>query len=93
MNKTELIAAVAAKAQVSQNQAHAILSATLDTIVASVASGDKVVLIGFGSFESRERQAREARNPQTGKPMTIPATKVPVFSAGKVFKEKVKPTA
>lgn len=91
MNKTELIAAIATKTQVSQNQANAIVTAILDVIVASVAAGDKVTLIGFGSFERKERAAREARNPQTGKLITIPATKVPVFSAGKVFKEKVKP--
>ncbi len=93
MNKTELIAAVAAKAHVSQKQADAILSTTIDTIVESVVSGDKVVLIGFGSFESRERSARSGRNPKTGDQITIPATKVPVFSAGKVFKDKVKTTA
>ncbi|WP_250126273.1 HU family DNA-binding protein [Chroococcidiopsis sp. CCMEE 29] len=93
MNKTELIAAVAAKAQVNQNQANAILSATLDTIVESVAAGEKVVLIGFGSFEAKQRQAREARNPRTGETMTVAATQVPTFSAGKVFKQKVKPTA
>jgi DNA-binding protein HU-beta len=54
-----------------------------------VAAGDKVTLVGFGSFEARERQAREGRNPKTGEAMTIPATKVPAFSAGKLFKDKV----
>jgi DNA-binding protein HU-beta len=57
----------------------------------AVSSGDKVTLVGFGTFEARDRQAREGRNPQTGDKMTIPATRVPAFSAGKVFKEKVAP--
>jgi DNA-binding protein HU-beta len=55
----------------------------------AVSTGDKVTLVGFGTFEPRERQAREGRNPATGKPIQIPATKVPAFSAGKLFKEKV----
>jgi len=93
MNKTELIAAIAEKVQVSQKQTDAILSAAVDTIVEVVSSGDKVVLVGFGSFEVKERQAREGRNPQTGDKIIIPATKVPGFSAGKVFKDKVKPSA
>ena len=93
MNKTELIAAISEKVQVSQKQADAILSATVDTIVEAVASGDKVTLVGFGSFESRARQEREGRNPKTGEKMIIPATKVPGFSAGKTFKAKVKPSS
>jgi len=93
MNKAELIDAIREQTQASQKQIDAILSATLDTIVEAVSSGDKVALVGFGSFEVKERQAREGRNPQTGDKMTIPATKVPVFSAGKVFKDKVKPSA
>ncbi len=92
MNKTELIAAIAEKVQVSQKQTDAILSATVDTIVEAVASGDKVVLVGFGSFELKERQEREGRNPRTGEKMLISATKVPGFSASKVFKDKVKPS-
>ena len=93
MNKTELIATIAEKSQVSQKQADAILRATVDTIVEAVASGDKVVLVGFGSFELKERQEREGRNPKTGEKMIIPATKIPGFSAGKAFKDKVKPSA
>lgn len=89
MNKGELIDAIASKADVSKKDADAALTATLEAIVEAVASGDKVTLVGFGSFEPRDRQAREGRNPQTGKTMTIPATKVPAFSPGKVFKEKV----
>jgi len=93
MNKAELIAAISEKVQVSQKQIDAIWDATVDTIVEAVSSGDKVVLVGFGSFEIKERQSREGRHPKTGKKMLIPATKVPGFSAGKVFKDKVKPIA
>ena len=93
MNKAELIAAISERVQVNQKQVDAILSATVDSIVEAVSSGDKVTLIGFGSFESRERKEREGRNPKTGANMIIPATKVPVFSAGKLFKEQVKPSA
>jgi DNA-binding protein HU-beta len=89
MNKGELVDAVAEKANVTKKQAEAALTAVLDVIQATVAAGDKVTLVGFGSFEARERQAREGRNPKTGEAMTIPATKVPAFSAGKLFKDKV----
>jgi len=93
MNKGELIDAVAGKASVTKKQADAVLSAAIDTIVEVVSKGDKVTLVGFGSFEPRERKAREGRNPKTGHKMDIPATKVPAFSAGKLFKEKVAPPA
>ncbi len=89
MNKGELVDAIAEKANVTKKDADAILNATLDIIVESVASGDKVSLVGFGSFEKRDRAAREGRNPKTGETMTIAATTVPAFSAGKAFKEKV----
>lgn len=89
MNKGELVDAISDKAGVTKKQADAILTAALEAIQDAVASGDKVTLVGFGTFEARKRQAREGRNPQTGKTMTIPATTVPVFSAGKLFKEKV----
>ncbi|MCG9890643.1 MAG: HU family DNA-binding protein [Thermosynechococcaceae cyanobacterium MS004] len=89
MNKGEFVDAVAEKANVTKKDADAILSATLDIIVESVASGDKVSLVGFGSFEKRDRAAREGRNPKTGESMTIAATTVPAFSAGKSFKEAV----
>ncbi len=89
MNKGELIDKVAEAANVSKKQADAIVSATLDAIIDAVASGDKVTLVGFGSFEPRERKAREGRNPKTGEKMQIPASKVPAFSAGKLFKEQV----
>lgn len=91
MNKAELIDAIAQKAHVTKKDADAVLSTALDVITQAVSTGDKVTLVGFGTFESRERQAREGRNPSTGKPIQIPATKVPAFSAGKLFKEKVAP--
>ncbi len=90
MNKGELVDKVAEKAQVTKKQADSILSAALESIVEAVSGGDKVTLVGFGSFESRNRKAREGRNPKTGAKMAIPATKVPAFSAGKLFKDKVK---
>lgn len=89
MNKGELVDAIAEKADVTKKDADAILTAVLDTILETVASGDKVTVVGFGSFEVRERQAREGRNPSTGQPIKIPATKVPAFSAGKQFKDAV----
>lgn len=91
MNKGELVDAVAAKAAVTKKQADAVISATVEAIMEAVSEGEKVTLVGFGSFESRERKEREGRNPKTGDKMVIPATKVPAFSAGKLFKEKVAP--
>lgn len=91
MNKSELVDAIAAKTTVTKKNADAVLTAVLDTIVEAVSGGDRVTLVGFGTFEARDRQAREGRNPQTGDKMTIPATRVPAFSAGKLFKEKVAP--
>lgn len=89
MNKGELIDQIAERANVTKKDADAILTAMLDVILDSVAAGEKVTLVGFGTFEARDRQAREGRNPSTGKPIKIPATRVPAFSAGKVFREKV----
>ncbi|MEH1945301.1 MAG: HU family DNA-binding protein [Nostoc sp.] len=91
MNKGELVDAVAAKTNITKKQADEVISAFLSVVTEAVANGDKVTLIGFGSFERRERSEREGRNPKTNEPMTIPATKVPAFSAGKQFKEKVAP--
>jgi DNA-binding protein HU-beta len=91
MNKGELIDAIAPVANVTKKEADAILAALVDTIMAEVSQGKKVSLVGFGSFERRERQAREGRNPKTGEKMLIPATHVPAFSPGKLFKEKVAP--
>lgn len=89
MNKGELVDAIAEKAQTTKKEADAVLTATIDTIMEAVANGDKVTLVGFGSFEPRKRSAREGRNPQTGKSIQIPETIVPAFSAGKLFKEKI----
>jgi DNA-binding protein HU-beta len=95
MNKGELVDAIAEQANVGKKEADTILSAAIDTIVEAVAAGDKVTLVGFGSFEKRDRKEREGRNPKTGESMTIAATTVPAFSAGKAFKETVaaKPKA
>jgi DNA-binding protein HU-beta len=89
MNRGELVDAIAAKAEVTKKDADTLIGAVLDTIMEAVAAGDKVTLVGFGSFEARERAAREGRNPQTGKALQIPATTVPAFSAGKQFKDLV----
>jgi DNA-binding protein HU-beta len=89
MNKGELIDAVAAKAEVSKKDADTIVTAAVEAIMEAVASGDKVSLVGFGSFEPRDRKAREGRNPQTGEALKIAATTVPGFSAGKGFKQLV----
>lgn len=91
MNKGELVDAIATKASITKKEADAVLGALMDTIMDAVSSGSKVTLVGFGTFEARERQAREGRNPRTGKTLTIPAKKVPAFSAGKLFKDKVSP--
>ncbi|UBF30754.1 HU family DNA-binding protein (plasmid) [Kovacikia minuta CCNUW1] len=93
MNKGELIDAIAAKADCTKKDADTVLTALLDTILDTVAEGEKVTLVGFGTFEVRDRSAREGRNPSTGATIQIPATKVPAFSAGKLFKEKVAPPA
>lgn len=90
MNKGELVDAISSKANVTKKQAEDILTATTDTIVEAVAGGDKITLVGFGSFEPRDRAARDGRNPKTGEVLKIKATRVPAFSAGKVFKERVK---
>ncbi|MEG3907326.1 HU family DNA-binding protein [Microcoleus sp. w2-18bC1] len=89
MNKGELIDAIAEKASVTKKQADAVFTAALEAIMEAVSGGDKVTLVGFGSFESRERKEREGRNPKTGDKMNIPATVVPAFSAGKQFKDAV----
>jgi DNA-binding protein HU-beta len=89
MNKGELVDKIAEKANVTKKDADSILTAMLEVILDTVAGGDKVTLVGFGTFEARDRQAREGRNPSTGEPIKIPATKVPAFSAGKQFKDKV----
>ena len=90
MNKEELISEISKKAKVSKKDAAAVLAATIDTIQTSVKKGNKVTLVGFGTFEARKRAARTGRNPQTGATLKIAAKKVPAFSAGKKFKELVK---
>jgi DNA-binding protein HU-beta len=91
MNKGDLVAAIAAKTNITKKEADAVLSATLETIVEAVASGDKLTLVGFGTFEKRDRAARAVLNPKTGEKISIAATCVPGFSAGKPFKEAVAP--
>ena len=89
MNKTELIAEVAKKAGLSKKDAEKAINATLDTVTEVLASGDKVQLVGFGGFEIKHREARMGRNPKTKESIEIPATKVPVFKAGKALKDRV----
>lgn len=89
MNKGELIDAIAERTKAKKNQIELILNGTLDAIMDAVVDGDKVTLVGFGSFEARTRKEREGHNPQTGDRMVIPPTTVPCFSAGKLFKDKV----
>ncbi|ANN35608.1 DNA-binding protein [[Bacillus thuringiensis] serovar konkukian] len=90
MNKTELIKQVAQEANLTQKDASASVQAVLDQITQALAKGDSVQLIGFGTFEVRERSARTGRNPQTGEEMLIPGGKTPAFKAGKSLKEAVK---
>ena len=87
MNREELISEISKKTKVSKKDAGLILSATIETIEKSVKKGDKVTLVGFGTFASKHRAARNGRNPQTGKAIKIAAKNVPSFSAGKGFKE------
>ncbi|NEO84009.1 MAG: HU family DNA-binding protein [Spirulina sp. SIO3F2] len=91
MNKGELVDKVANATGITKKDVDKVITSTIEAIMDAVADKDKVTLVGFGSFEPRERKAREGRNPKTGEPMTIPATVVPAFSAGKLFKEKVAP--
>ena len=89
MTKVELIAAVATNAGLTKKDAEKAVSATLDVITDALKNGEKVSLVGFGTFEVRERKERQGRNPQTREPMTIPASKLPAFSAGKALKDAV----
>lgn len=89
MNKAELINAVAASAEVSKKDTEAVITAMLDTITEALKEGDKVQLVGFGSFEVKKRAARLGRNPQTKEEIKIPASKMPVFKAGKLLKDTV----
>ena len=89
MNKTELIAAVAEKAEISKKDAEKAVKAFTDVVSEELVNGGKVQLVGFGTFEVSERPAREGRNPRTGETMTIAATKTPKFKVGKALKDMV----
>lgn len=89
MNKEELVSEIAKKSKVTQKEAGEVLAALIETVQKTVSKGKKVTLVGFGTFEPRKRAARNGRNPQTGKAIKIPAKTVPVFMAGKKFKEVV----
>ena len=89
MNKTEFIAAVAEKAEISKKDSEKALKAFVDVVAEQLKAGDKVQLGGFGTFEVSERAAREGRNPQTGETMTIAACKAPKFKAGKALKDAI----
>ena len=89
MNKAELINVVSAAAEVSKKDAETVITATLDAITDALKEGEKVQLVGFGSFEVKKRAARVGRNPKTKEPIEIPASTVPVFKAGKVLKDIV----
>ncbi len=89
MNKTDLVAAVAAKAELSKKDAEAAVAAVVASITDALADGDKVSLVGFGTFEVRTRAARKGQNPRTGEKITIAAAKAPAFKAGKALKDAV----
>ena len=89
MNKTELIAATAEKANLSKKDTEAAINAVIEVITESLKKGDKVQLVGFGSFETRQRAARVGRNPKTKETIKIPASKVPAFKAGKALKDSI----
>ena len=89
MNKTELVAAIAERTELSKKDSEKVLKAFVDVVTEELTKGEKVQLVGFGTFEVSERAAREGRNPQTGKTMTIAASKAPKFKAGKALKDAV----
>ena len=89
MNKTELIAAIAEKAEISKKDSEKALKAFVDVVTEQLKNDDKVQLVGFGTFEVSKRAAREGRNPQTGETMTIAASKTPKFKAGKALKDAI----
>ncbi|MED4268616.1 HU family DNA-binding protein [Priestia megaterium] len=90
MKKAEFVEAVGSKSELTKQEAKKAVDALFETISTTLAKGEKVQLVGFGTFEVRERAERTGRNPQTGEEMTIPATKVPGFKVGKELKEAVK---
>lgn len=89
MNKTELVAQIAGKTGLSKKDAEKALAALVESVTETVKKGDKVQLVGFGSFELKCREARMGRNPKTKESIEIPASRVPVFKAGKAFKSAV----
>lgn len=89
MNKSELIAAVAEKSKLSKKDAEKALNAFVESVEEALVKGDKVQLVGFGTFEVKPRAERKGRNPQTKEPMMIPASKAPVFKVGKALKDAV----
>ncbi len=90
MNKTELIAAVAERAELTKKDAEKAVAAFTDIVAEELKKGEKVQIVGFGTFEVSERAAREGRNPQTGETMKIAASKAPKFKAGKALKDSVQ---
>jgi DNA-binding protein HU-beta len=90
MNKTELVSSVAAQAELTKDEAKKVVDALFETITATLAKDEKIQLVGFGTFEVRDRAAHTGRNPQTGEEIQIAASKVPAFKAGKELKEAVK---
>ncbi|MED4256771.1 HU family DNA-binding protein [Priestia megaterium] len=90
MNKAELIDAVATKSELTKQDSRKAVDALFETISNTLAKEEKIQLIGFGTFEVRERSERTGRNPQTGEEMTIPASKIPAFKPGKELKEAIK---
>jgi len=90
VSKKDLVATVSETTELTKKDAEGAVNAFLDAVKAALVSGEKVTITGFGTFEVRERSARSGRNPQTGEPMNIPASKAPAFKAGKELKEAVK---
>ncbi len=89
MNKSELVAALAEKTEMTKKSAEASLNALVEIVTDELKNGEKIQLVGFGTFETRKRAARKGRNPQTGEEMKISASTVPVFKAGKALKDSV----
>ena len=89
MNKSDLVTSIADKSELSKKDAEKALNAFLESVEDALVEGDKVQLVGFGSFEVRQRAARKGRNPQTREEITVPASKAPVFKVGKALKELV----
>jgi DNA-binding protein HU-beta len=89
LNKAELVSSVADKAEVTKKEAEKIITAVFDVVEEALAKGEKVQLVGFGTFEVRDRAARTGRNPQTGEEIQIAATRVPAFRAGKALRDSI----